>query len=233
MPEPRDQHKQAAAQAAVDLITSGMVVGLGHGSTVHYALEALANKLKKGDLKDLICIAASNQTEAESVRLGLLLGDLNDVNSIDLTIDGADEVDAQLNLIKGGGGALLREKIMAQESRREIIVVDEAKLSDALGTKHPLPIEVAPFGWKAQFDFIKSLGGIAELREDAMGGPFALSDQGAYLLDCYFGPIADPAALARALEGRAGILEHGLFVGLATDVIVAGPSGLRHLKASS
>lgn len=232
MPDFRDQQKQQAAEAAVELIQSGMVVGLGHGSTVHHALEALAKRVKNGDVKDLICISVSSQTDAEAGRLGLPLGDLNDVTSIDLTIDGADEVDPQLNLIKGGGGALLREKVVAQTSFREIIVVDEAKLSDALGTKHALPIEVAPFGWKAQLDFIKSLGGIAELRLQAVGGP-ALSDQGAYLLDCDFGPISDPAALARALEGRAGILEHGLFVGLATDVIVAGPSGLRHLKASS
>lgn len=232
MPDPRDQQKQQAAEAAVEFIRSGMVVGLGHGSTVYHALEALAKKMRSGEVKDLICIPASSQTEAEAGRLGFLLGDLNAVSSIDLTIDGADEVDPQLNLIKGGGGALLREKIVAQASRREIIVVDEAKLSDTLGTKHPLPIEVAPFGWKAQIDFIKTLGGTAELRLHAGGQP-ALSDQGAYLLDCDFGPIADPAALARALEGRAGILEHGLFIGLATDVIVAGPSGLRHLKASS
>jgi ribose 5-phosphate isomerase A len=101
-----------------------------------------------------------------------------------------------------------------------------------LGARHPLPIEVAPFGWKAQVDFVRKLGGSAQIRLHAMGKP-ALSDQGAFLLDCDFGPIADPAALARALEARGGILEHGLFLGLATDVIVAGPNGLRHLKASS
>jgi len=232
MPDRRDQQKQQAAEAAIEFIQSGMVVGLGHGSTVHHALEALAKRVKNGDVKDLICIPASSQTEAEAGRLGLALGDLNDVTSIDLTIDGADEVDPQLNLIKGGGGALLREKILAQASRREIIVVDEAKLSDTLGTKHPLPIEVAPFGWKAQVAFIKTLGGTAELRLHAMGKP-ALSDQGGYLLDCDFGPIADPAALARTLQARAGILEHGLFLDLATDLIVAGPSGLRHLNAPS
>lgn len=232
MPDPRDQYKQQAAEAAVELIQSGMVVGLGHGSTVHHALAALAAKLDRGALKDLICIPCSNETEAEAKRLGIPIGDLNEVGSIDLTIDGADEVDPQLNLIKGGGGALLREKIVAQASRREIIVVDEAKLSDALGTKHPLPIEVAPFAWKAQLDFIKILGGRAQLRIHATGQP-ALSDQGAYLLDCNFGPIADLAALAQALQARGGILEHGLFLGLATDVIVAGPGGLRHLKPSS
>lgn len=232
MPDPRDQQKREAAEAAIELIQSGMVVGLGHGSTVYYALAALAQKVKNGQVKDLLCIPVSSQTEAEANRLGLPLGDLNDVGSIDLTIDGADEVDPQLNLIKGGGGALLREKIVAQTSRREVIVVDEAKLSDSLGTKHALPLEVTPFGWNAQIDFIKALGGRAELRLQAMGKP-ALSDQGAYLLDCDFGPIADPAALARALQARAGILEHGLFLGLATDLIVAGPSGLRHLKTPS
>jgi len=231
MPDPRDHLKQQAAEAAVKFIKSGMVVGLGHGSTVRHAFVALAGKLKSGELRDLICIPVSSQTEAEADRLGLPLGDLNEVGTIDLTIDGADEVDPQLNLIKGGGGALLREKVVAQASRREIIVVDEAKLSDTLGTKHPLPIEVAPFGWKAQLDFVKTLGGSAEIRLRAIGQP-ALSDQGAYLLDCDFGRIADPAGLARSLERRGGILEHGLFLGLATDVIVAGVNGLRHLKAS-
>lgn len=232
MSDPRDQYKQQAAQAAVEFIQSGMVLGLGHGSTVHYVLETIAANLKSGELEDLTCIPVSSQTEAEANRLDLPLGDLNELNSIDLTIDGADEVDPQLNLIKGGGGALLREKVVAQASRREIIVVDEGKLSDTLGTKHALPIEVAPFGWKAQIDFVKTLGGRGELRLHAMGKP-ALSDQGAYLLDCDFGPIVDPAALARSLEARGGILEHGLFLGLATDVIVAGPNGLRHLKASA
>ncbi|MEX2144649.1 MAG: ribose-5-phosphate isomerase RpiA [Anaerolineales bacterium] len=226
----RDQYKKHAAEAAIEFIRSGMVVGLGHGSTVHFVLDILAAKLKSGEIKDILGIPCSMQTEAEASRLGIPLGDLNEHDSIDLTIDGADEVDPLLNLIKGGGGALLREKIVAQASRREIIVVDETKLSDTLGTNHLLPIEVSRFGWKHQVNFIRTLGGSAELRLDAKTQP-ALSDQGNYLLDCQFKPIADPAALAQALEARSGILEHGLFLGLATDVVVAGPGGLQHLKA--
>lgn len=226
-----DQFKKQAAEAAVDLVRSGMVLGLGHGSTVQFALEALAAKLRTGELKDITAIPSSNQTEAEAQLLGIPLSDLSEHTSIDLTIDGADEVDPQLNLIKGGGGALMREKIVAQASRREIIIVDEGKLSDVLGTKHALPVEVAAFGWQRQRDFVADLGAQVTLRLDAKGQP-ALSDQGNYLLDCAFGPIPDSVALARTLEARSGILEHGLFIGLASDVIVAGAGGLRHLKAA-
>ncbi|MCL5429055.1 MAG: ribose-5-phosphate isomerase RpiA [Chloroflexi bacterium] len=225
-----DVYKKQAAEAAVELIQSDMVLGLGHGSTVQFALETLANKLQSGNLKHIVAIPCSKHTEAEMRRLGIPLGDLNAHASIDLTIDGADEVDPQYNLIKGGGGALLREKIVAQSSQRNVIIVDEGKLSSTLGTKHTLPLEVIAFGWERQRDFVAKLGGKSTLRVDAGGNP-VLTDQGNYLLDCEMGPIADPAALAQALEARSGILEHGLFLGLANDVIVAGASGLRHLKA--
>lgn len=208
-----------------------MVLGLGHGSTVQFALEAVAAKLANGQLKDIIGIPASKHTETEAKRLSIPLGQLGDHPRIDLTFDGADEVDPHLNLIKGGGGALLREKMLAQNSQREVIMVDESKLSPALGAKHALPLEVIPFGWQTQVDFVASLGGEASLRLGGDGQP-ALSDQGNYLLDCNFGPIADVAALARELETRSGIVEHGLFVGLATDVLVAGVGGLQHLKAA-
>lgn len=223
-------YKQQTALAAVELIESGMLLGLGHGSTVDFAIEAIAEKLHSGALKDLRAVPASTYTEMKARELGIPLVDLNDHPTLDLTIDGADEVDPQLNLIKGGGGALMREKIVAQASAREIIVVDESKLSDALGTKHALPIEVSQFGWARQVDYIATLNGKARLRTDASSAP-ALSDQGNYLLDCEFGSIADVHELARALEARSGILEHGLFIGLATDVLVAGPGGVRHLKS--
>ena len=231
MADPRDQYKKQAAEAAVEFIASGMAVGLGHGSTVRHALEALARKLKAGEVKHILGIPCSKQTEAEAQRLRIPLADLNEIGIVDLTIDGADEVDHYLNLIKGGGGALLREKIIAQASVLEVIVVDETKLSETLGAKHKLPLEVSPFGWRRQVDFVKTLGGTPELRLDAKGKP-ALSDQGNYLLDCDFGPINDPAGLAAALEARSGVVEHGLFLGLATDVIVAGADGLQHLKAT-
>ncbi|QYK50327.1 MAG: ribose-5-phosphate isomerase RpiA [Anaerolineales bacterium] len=222
-----DQYKQAAAQAAVAFVESGMVVGLGHGSTVQYALEALAARLQAGELTGIIGIPCSKHTQNEATRLGIPLGDINQHAHIDLTLDGADEVDPQLNLIKGGGGALLREKIVAQASQREVIMVDEGKLSDALGTRFDLPVEVLPFAWQHALAFITGLGGEPRVREQA--GMPVLSDQGNYLLDCAFGPIAEPQTLARQLESRAGIVEHGLFLGLATDVFVAGPAGVRHL----
>jgi ribose 5-phosphate isomerase A len=148
--------------------------------------------------------------------------------AIDVTIDGADEVDANLNLIKGGGGALLREKIVAQASGRVIIVADESKLSRQLGTWHAVPVEVLSFGWRSQFRYIESLGAKAELRLHADGSPF-VTDSGNMILDCNFGRLANPADLAANLKARAGILEHGLFLGLATDVIVAGKEGIRHI----
>jgi ribose 5-phosphate isomerase A len=134
-----------------------------------------------------------------------------------------------MNLIKGGGGALLREKIVAQASRREIIVVDDSKLSPRLGTKRVLPVEVLAFGWQSQARYLKSLGAQVSLRHDR-GGALFVTDSGNLIADCHFGPIADPVALATLLSGRAGIVEHGLFLGLATDLIVAGKEGVRHIN---
>jgi ribose 5-phosphate isomerase A len=223
-------YKQQAAEAAVALVESGMLIGLGHGSTVEFAVKALATKIKAGALIDIRAVPCSKHTERLASELGIALVDLNDYPRLDLTIDGADEIDPQFNLIKGGGGALLREKIVAQASVREVIVVDESKLSEALGTKHALPVEVIEFGWQAQLAFLTGLESNAALRINTAGEP-VLSDQGNLLIDCDFGPIGDVHALARKLEERSGIVEHGLFLGLATDVIVAGPDGLRHLKA--
>jgi ribose 5-phosphate isomerase A len=150
---------------------------------------------------------------------------------LDITIDGADEVDARMNLIKGGGGALLREKIAAQASRRVAIIVDDAKISPFLGVRHTLPVEVLSFGWRSQLRFLESLGAKVEPRYHADGGEF-VTDSGNMILDCDFGPIHEPAELAASLGARAGIVEHGLFVGLATDLVVAGKNGIRHLQAS-
>ena len=146
-----------------------------------------------------------------------------------VTIDGADEVDPQFNLIKGGGGALLREKMVAQASVREIIVVDERKLSDAIGTLWPLPIEVVEFSWAATARFLRSIGGEPELRHHQDGAIYT-TDQRNLILDTAFGPIDDPAALAAILEHRAGIVEHGMFLNLTDEVIVAGSGGVRHIK---
>jgi ribose 5-phosphate isomerase A len=227
-----EAYKKLAAEAAVQLIQSGMVLGLGHGSTFKYVLEPLAAKLRSQELRDILGVACSLQTESDMQRLGIPMGDLNAYSSIDLTIDGADEVDPQFNLIKGGGGALLREKIVAQSSKRYVIIVDEGKLSPVLGTKHSLPVEVTPFGWKRQQEFLESIGVKPTLRLDSSGNP-VLSDQGNYLIDCNTGPISNLDDLARQLQGRTGIMEHGLFLGLTTDVLSGGPKGVQHLKAIS
>jgi ribose 5-phosphate isomerase A len=221
--------KRKAAWYAVQFVHSGMVVGLGAGSTAAFALQRLAALLREGQLKDLLGVPCSLQLEEEARDLGFPLTTLEEHPLLDLTIDGADEVDPNLDLIKGGGGALLREKIVAQASRREIIVVDESKLSPTLGAHWPLPVEVAPFGWRSQVAFLESLGARVVVRQAIDGRPFN-TDQGNLVLDCHFGPIQDPRRLAAQLGQRAGVIEHGLFLGLATDVVVAADKGISHLK---
>ena len=223
------QLKQQAAERAVDFVKSGMVVGLGHGSTAIFAVRRIAQLLHEGQLQDILGVPCSLQVKEDAQRLGIPLTTLDEHPVVDVTIDGADEVDPHLNLIKGGGGALLREKIVAQASRREIIVVDESKLSPALGAHWPVPVEVIPFGWRSQAAYLESLGAQPILRLSSDGAPFT-TDQGNLILDCHFGPISHPAQLATRLSERAGIVEHGLFLGLATDVIVASVGGIRHLK---
>ncbi len=224
-----NQLKREAAEEAVKLVRPGMVLGLGHGTTARCALLRIAELLRSGGLRDIAGVPCSTQVEAEARELGIPLTTLEKHPVLDLTIDGADEVDPELNLIKGGGGALLREKIVAQASRREAIVVDEGKLSPALGTRSPVPVEVLPFGWRTHVRFLEGLGAEVALRRGSGGEPFQ-TDQGNLVLDCRFGPISDPAALAREIEQRAGILGHGLFLGLATDLFVAGAGGVRHLR---
>jgi ribose 5-phosphate isomerase A len=224
--------KQQAAERAVEFVKSGMVVGLGHGSTAIFAVRRIAQLLHKGQLQDILGVPCSLQVEEEAQRLGIPLTTLDEHPVVDLTIDGADEVDPHLNLIKGGGGALLREKIVAQASRREIIVVDETKLSPALGTHWSVPVEVVPFGWRSQAAYLESLGARPILRRNSDGTPLK-TDQGNLILDCHFGPISQPDQLAAQMSERAGIVEHGLLLGLATDVIVASDQGIRHLKRES
>ena len=223
------QLKRQAAEYAVGFIKSGMIVGLGHGSTAAFAVRHIAQLFHEGQLHNVLGVPCSRQVEDEAQRLGIPLTTVKEHPVIDVTIDGADEVDSNLNLIKGGGGALLREKIIAQVSIREIIVVDENKLSPILGTNWPVPVEVAPFGWETQLPYLKSIEGEPVLRREKDGTPFQ-TDQGNFIIDCTFGPIDQPARLAASLSERAGIVEHGLFLGLARDVIVAGSDGIRHLK---
>ncbi len=223
-----DYLKQEAAVLAVECVQSGMVVGLGAGSTAILAVRRLGEKIKDGSLRNILGIPCSKQTEKEAVRLGIPLTTLEDHPVIDLTIDGADEVDQDLNLIKGGGGALLREKIVAQASRREIIIVDESKVSSTLGTRWPVPVEVLPFGWGSQAVFLQALGARWDVRKNQDKSIFK-TDQGNLILDCAFGLISNPGQLAFQLADRAGIIEHGLFIGLASDVIIAGKDRCRHI----
>jgi len=217
--------KRQAAWRAVEFVESGMVVGLGHGSTAAFAVERIAELLRAGELKDILCVPCSEEVARHAERLGIPLTTLDESPSIDLTIDGADEVDAEMNLIKGGGGALLREKIVAGASAREIIVVDGSKLSLHLGERFALPVEVVPFGWTVETAALESLG--AHVLRRGGDDPF-LTDQRNYILDCDFGPIDRPSELARQLDARPGIVAHGLFVDLATDLVVASESGVRH-----
>ncbi len=226
-----EAHKEAAALKAVEFVEPGMVIGLGSGSTAIYAVREIGLRFNAGELDGILGVPTSLQVAQEARELGIPLTALDDHPQVDLTIDGADEVDPQLDLIKGGGGALLREKIVAQASRREIIVVDETKLSDKLGARFALPVEVLPFGWAPEAAYLESLGASVTLRE-TQGGEPAVTDQGNWILDAEFGPIEDPRALSDQLDQRAGVAAHGLFIGLATDLMVGGSNGARHLDKS-
>ncbi|MBW6473918.1 MAG: ribose-5-phosphate isomerase RpiA [Anaerolineaceae bacterium] len=224
-----NNYKLQAAEIAVNLIQSGMIVGLGSGSTASLALQILANKLKDGTLQHIHAIPSSVQIEQQAKHLGIPLTTLEEHGKIDLTIDGADEVDEDLYLIKGGGGALLREKIVAQASRRVVIIVDESKWSKRIGFKWPVPIEVLPFGWGSQALFLEELGAKWKLRKKTDGSNY-LTDQGNYILDSNFGAIEEPLKLSELLANRAGIIEHGLFIDLTDDLIMVGERGSQHLK---
>lgn len=227
------EYKRLAGEGAADLVESGMLVGLGTGSTALYAVRRIAALINAGRLRDVVGVASSVATEAEARRLGIPVanGDLSE--EIDLTIDGADEVDPQFDLIKGGGGALFREKIVAESSRRLIIVADESKLSRRLGERARLPIEVLAFGWRAAARFVESVlpGSSPLLRRGSDGAPFG-TDEGNLILDCAPGPITEPRRVAAALSARAGIVAHGLFLGLTTDLILAGATGVSHRTGS-
>jgi ribose 5-phosphate isomerase A len=224
-----DALKQQAAEYAVRSIESNMIVGLGHGSTAIWAVRKIGQLIQTGALRNVLGIPCSVLVENEARELGIPLTTLEEHPVIDLTIDGADEVAPDLNVIKGGGGALMREKIVAQASKREIIVVDESKVVPALGTHWAVPVEVIPFGYGSQMDYLQSLGAEVKIRQGTGGNPFK-TDQGNLILDCNFGPITDPRALADKIKQRTGIVEHGLFIGLATEVIIASADGIREIK---
>ncbi len=223
------RHKRLAAERAVELIQPGMVIGLGSGSTSAFMVRGLAALLGEAKLANVVGVPTSLETESLARSLGVPLTTLEEHPVLDLAIDGADEVDPDLCLIKGGGGALLREKIVAQASRRFIVMVDAGKLSPRLGTRWPVPVEVLPFGWRSQALFLEGLGARVTRRDTRDGAPYR-TDQGNFILDCAFGPIARPSELAAKLEARAGIVEHGLFIGLTSELLIAGPQGVEHRR---
>lgn len=220
--------KLNAAMKAVEYIQSGMVVGFGHGSTAILALQRMAALLESGQLRDVLCVPCSKAMEREALKLRVPVVSLEECSEVDLTIDGADEVDPNLDLIKGGGGAFLREKILAQASRREIIIVDETKLSSRLGTRWAVPVEVVSFGWSSQAKYLSSLGAEVTLRTEASGRP-VVTDQANLILDSRFSTLDNPVALSLKIKERAGVVEHGLFLGLASEVIVGTRTGVYSL----
>jgi ribose 5-phosphate isomerase A len=225
-----DQLKHAAAARALEFVESGMAVGLGSGSTVRPLLALLAERLHDGSLKNVIAVPTSDDTARRCREFGIPLVTLADRPELALAIDGADEVGPRLDLIKGMGGALLREKVVALAARRFVVVADESKLVRRLGTRAPVPVEVVPFGWTTLVPFFEQLGAAPILRRVADGAPF-VTDNGNYLVDCHFARgIPDPAALARALAKRTGIVEDGLFLRIAKVAVVAGAGGVRLLK---
>src|ERR1700686_1591430 len=220
------EEKEAAGRAAAKLVRDGDIVGLGTGSTAYFAVVALGERVKAG-LK-IIGIPTSVHTADLARAVGIPLTTLDDHPEIDITIDGADKVDPRLNLIKGGGGALLREKVIATASKKMVVVADSSKIVPVLG-KFPLPVEVISFARTVVEKKIVSLGGSPKLRMKADGSPF-LTDNGNQILDCSFGKIADPAALARELNGMPGVVEHGLFIGLAKLAIVGRGNSVEEIR---
>jgi ribose 5-phosphate isomerase A len=213
--------KQRAAEAAMEFVHSGMVIGLGTGSTADFFLRALAAALKDGRIQNIRGVPTSRQSERRALELGIPLATLAEAPHPDVTIDGADEVAPNLDLIKGLGGALLREKIVAQNSTRLVIIADSGKVVPRLGTKALLPVEVAQFGYEIHKEYFRSLGAAPTLRRDNDGKPF-VTDNGNYIYDCKFASgIADAAALELALRRRAGIVETGLFLGIAKVALIA------------
>lgn len=221
--------KQRAANAAIPFLKSGMTIGLGTGSTADCFLYALGDALKAGRLTEIRGVATSQASYNRAIELDIPVVDLGDVLRCDIVVDGADEVSPALDVIKGLGGALLREKIVAQNSGRVLIIADASKRVDRLGTKSPLPVEVTQFSHAAHVPFFKSLGANPVLRCKADGAPF-ITDNGNYIYDCRFAGIDDPAKLQAALKNRAGVVETGLFLGLVTNVLIADDAGVTQLN---
>ena len=225
----QDKLKRKSAEKAVEFIESGMVLGFGTGSTFNHVLHVLAEKIDSGELKNIVGVASSEKTEKLANELNIPTDSLSNNLTLDLTIDGADEVDKELNLIKGGGAAHLREKIIAQASKQYVIIVDDSKMSELLGEKWAVPIEVIKMALNVEKEFLSSLGAVVTKRMDGKGNVL-ITDEGNYILDANFGVIENPKGLAKKLEARAGIVEHGLFVNMADYIVVATENEIKVLE---
>src|SRR5450755_2002653 len=213
--------KQLAAEKAVSFLESGMTIGLGTGSTAYWVIEKIGEKVKKEGWK-IKAIATSIRSEEQARTLGIPIFDFSTIKSIDVTIDGADEVDAHLQLIKGGGGALLREKIVASNSNQMIVVADESKWVKTLGS-FPLPVEVVYFGWERSFEKLQLLG--CEAKRRMQGTEPYLTDNGNFIIDCAFGQIKDPPALHEAVNAITGVVDNGLFIHFASKLVLGFNNG--------
>ncbi|MDE0635058.1 MAG: ribose-5-phosphate isomerase RpiA [Candidatus Poribacteria bacterium] len=221
-----EQLKKIAAEKATEEVRDGTVVGLGTGSTVYYALLKLGKMVRDGF--SIIGIPTSDGTEKIAIEQGIPLSILAMHPTIELTIDGADEVDAHLNLIKGGGAALVREKIIANASKRILIVVDESKVSRVLGTSFALPVEIVRFGWEATQREVNKICGKSDLR-GGIENPL-VTDNGNYILDCHFDGIPEPEKIELQLNNIPGVVENGIFVNRADKVIIGTPTGIKYME---
>jgi len=230
---PADAYKKAAAQAALEYVSDGMKIGLGTGSTADHFTRALGAAVEDG-LK-VIGVSSSVRTEALARECGIPLVDIDAAGQLDLTVDGADEIDPSLWMIKGGGGALLREKIVAGASSRVLIIADESKLVPQLGA-FSLPVEISPFAWKTTARFIRDnlsrfdVGNVAVALRRHKNMASYVTDGGHYILDCDLKRIGDPEGLAAFLDHLPGVMEHGLFIGMTSGAIIGGPDGVRVLR---
>ena len=222
------EKKRQAAEEAVAFVRNGNVLGLGTGSTVQFALEALARRIKNEGIK-VWGIPTSTRTESEAKRLGIPLTSLEDHPHVDLTIDGADEIDPQLNLIKGGGGALVREKVVATSSADVIIIADDAKLVVRLGTTFPVPVEILPFSRPLVERGLRALGSTPVLRKQQNGSNY-VTDNGNWILDARFPRLDEPAKMEREITMLAGVVDCGIFTGLADLALIGTADGVRRLK---
>lgn len=231
----QDELKQAVARYVVDnYVKSGLKLGLGSGSTAELFVAEVGKRFQAGQLNRLTCVATSEKVQQLAVSFGLNVVDLDEIDVLDITIDGADEIDAKsFNVVKGRGAALLREKLVAAASRLEIIIADESKLVKNLGEKMPVPVEIISFGWSHTARRLQDLGAAPILRAAKPGGdaiiePF-ITDNGNYILDCQFGVMEYPAIIAEQLKSVVGVVEHGLFIGIAGRVVIAGAQGVYEL----